>query len=230
MNLYSRIKMRREELGMSQDELAARLGYKDRSTIAKIEAGVNDITQSKIKSFADALNTTTAWLMGWEDTIQDNITIPDAQNSEEPDKYFAKKLRELRESQCLTIDEFCNQFNSTFNGRLNRSTVSRYENGIQEPMISTVKKIAQFYAIDPSDLLGYRNVDSVESLLSEEKTKGPIAQGNGVYINDSELIELIDGIKKLPKHRWLEVKGMISHMIYEEGAADAAKQISDHLA
>lgn len=66
--------------------------------------------------------------------------------------------------------------------------------------------------------------------IGEGTKEDPIAQGNGVYINDSELIELIDGIKKLPKHRWLEVKGMISHMLYEEGAADAAKQISDHLA
>ena len=39
MKLYERIKKRREELGMSQDELAQKLGYKSRSTIAKIEKG-----------------------------------------------------------------------------------------------------------------------------------------------------------------------------------------------
>ncbi len=71
-----------------------------------------------------------------------------------PDKNFGVKLRELREELGLTIDEFCNQFNSAFNGRLNKSTVSRYENGIQEPMISTVKKLADFYAVDPSYFLG----------------------------------------------------------------------------
>ena len=70
MNLYSRIRYRREILGMSQDELANRLGYKDRSTIAKIEAGINDITQSKIQAFAKALNTTTAWLMGWDESSE----------------------------------------------------------------------------------------------------------------------------------------------------------------
>ena len=67
MELYQRIKARREELGMSQNELAKRLGYKDRSTIAKIEAGVNDITQTKIEAFAKALNTTASDLMGWEE-------------------------------------------------------------------------------------------------------------------------------------------------------------------
>lgn len=65
MELYKRIKQRREELGMSQDELAKKLGYKSRSTIAKIEKGENDITQSKIAAFADALQTTPSYLMGW---------------------------------------------------------------------------------------------------------------------------------------------------------------------
>ena len=68
MELYKRIRLRREELGMSQSELARRLGYKDRSTIAKIEAGINDITQTKIEAFAKALNTTASELMGWDDT------------------------------------------------------------------------------------------------------------------------------------------------------------------
>lgn len=68
MLLYERIKSRREELGLSQEELAHRIGYKDRSSIAKIESGVNDITQSKIKAIADALDTTPSYLMGWEES------------------------------------------------------------------------------------------------------------------------------------------------------------------
>lgn len=64
--LSERIKQRREALGMSQAELAELLGYSDRSTIAKIEKGTNDITQSKIEAFAKALRTTPAYLMGWE--------------------------------------------------------------------------------------------------------------------------------------------------------------------
>lgn len=74
MELYQRIKARREELGMSQNELAKRLGYKDRSTIAKIEAGINDITQSKIEAFAKALNTTASDLMGWDESSSSTRT------------------------------------------------------------------------------------------------------------------------------------------------------------
>ena len=46
MTLGDKIKFRREELQMSQEELANRLGYKSRSTIAKIESGENDLTQA----------------------------------------------------------------------------------------------------------------------------------------------------------------------------------------
>lgn len=66
LDLYKNIKKRREELGFSQDELAKKMGYTSRSSIAKIESGTNDIPQSKIVAFAEALNTTPAYLMGWE--------------------------------------------------------------------------------------------------------------------------------------------------------------------
>lgn len=57
---------RRKELGLTQEELAKIMGYKSKSTINKIEMGINDIPQSKIVKFAKALNTTPAYLMGWE--------------------------------------------------------------------------------------------------------------------------------------------------------------------
>lgn len=66
MSLGQNIRLYREKLGMSQEELAKKLGYKDRSTIAKIESNVNDITQSKIVAIAAALQTSPAALMGWE--------------------------------------------------------------------------------------------------------------------------------------------------------------------
>lgn len=66
LELYKRIKSRREELKISQDELAKKLGYRSRSSINKIEKGENDIPQSKIFAFAVALNTTPEYLMGWD--------------------------------------------------------------------------------------------------------------------------------------------------------------------
>lgn len=60
------IRERREELGMTQDELAELMGYKSRSTIAKIEKGVNDVTQSNVVRLAYVLRTTPAHLLGWD--------------------------------------------------------------------------------------------------------------------------------------------------------------------
>ena len=42
--LSVRIRQRREELGMSQEELAARMGYRSKSSITKIEKGITPIT------------------------------------------------------------------------------------------------------------------------------------------------------------------------------------------
>ena len=56
--LGRRIRVLREGLGMSQDELAQKTGYKSRSSVNKVEMGVQGLTQSKIVRFAEALHTT----------------------------------------------------------------------------------------------------------------------------------------------------------------------------
>ena len=67
LRLYINIKERRRDLGLSQEELAKKVGYRDRTSIAKIEAGEVDLSQSRIDAFAQALETTPAYLMGWDD-------------------------------------------------------------------------------------------------------------------------------------------------------------------
>lgn len=52
------IKRYRLAMGMSQQELADSMGYKTRSTIAKIESGENDVSQRKLQKFAAVLDTT----------------------------------------------------------------------------------------------------------------------------------------------------------------------------
>ena len=67
MTIGKRIQIRREELGLTQEELAHRIGYKSKSSINKIELDIQQLTQSKIKQIADALHTTPGYIMGWED-------------------------------------------------------------------------------------------------------------------------------------------------------------------
>lgn len=69
MNLGRIVQQRRMELGISQEELAIKMGYKSRSSINKIENG-RPVTQKIIVRLAEALNTTPAHLMGWD---QDEI-------------------------------------------------------------------------------------------------------------------------------------------------------------
>ena len=64
MTLYDRIKARRIDLGMTQAELAEKIGYKSKTTITRIERGEIDLPQSKIASFAKALDTTVNYLLG----------------------------------------------------------------------------------------------------------------------------------------------------------------------
>lgn len=63
----NKIKKRRKELGLSQEELAKRLNLKSKSTICKVERGDDNLTSNSIELYAEALNTTPAYLMGWED-------------------------------------------------------------------------------------------------------------------------------------------------------------------
>lgn len=64
VDLYKNIRERRKSLKMSQEELAAKVGYTNRSTIATIETGRMDIPLSKVHELAKALECTTAELMG----------------------------------------------------------------------------------------------------------------------------------------------------------------------
>ena len=62
--LSRRILQRRLELGLSQEELAQRMGYRSKSSITKLEKGINDLPQSKVEELAQALETTPAALLG----------------------------------------------------------------------------------------------------------------------------------------------------------------------
>ena len=63
-DLSTRVRLRREQLGLSQEELARRMDYRSRSSITKLEKGINDLPQSKVEELAQALETTPAALLG----------------------------------------------------------------------------------------------------------------------------------------------------------------------
>lgn len=100
MTIGERIKLRREELGITQEELAQMLGYKSRSSINKIELGGNELTQRKIKAIALALHTTPAYIMGWidewEEKYNKNGILAEAVHLQELiEQHYGKSTLEL---------------------------------------------------------------------------------------------------------------------------------------
>lgn len=84
LQLYKNIKSRRLELNLTQSDLAKKMGYADKSMIAKIEKGAVDLTQSKIVAFADALQTTPSELMGWKVLSDEEIANVFHENMQQP--------------------------------------------------------------------------------------------------------------------------------------------------
>jgi transcriptional regulator with XRE-family HTH domain len=66
MEIGDRVKMLREQQGMTQEELAHKLGYKNKSSVAHIEKN-RDIPRSMVVQLAEILGTTPCYLMGWEE-------------------------------------------------------------------------------------------------------------------------------------------------------------------
>ena len=93
MSLGSNIRKRRYELNMSQQELADLMGYKTRSTIAKIESGANDISHAKLRKFAQVLDTTyEALTFGTEELVY-----------ETPDSAYYPTSSESRNKNAVVI-------------------------------------------------------------------------------------------------------------------------------
>ena len=94
------VKSRREELGLTQEELAHKIGYKNRSTVSGIEAGTRTVNPEFINALASALETTPSYLMGWErrDLIED---IEEAVNglSESDLQFVLQTIQHLKEKQ-----------------------------------------------------------------------------------------------------------------------------------
>ena len=78
-NIGLYIKKRRAELGLTQEDLAALIGYKHKSSINKIEDGKVDIPRAKIPLFAKALKVTETELQGYDEDLAhlENVLRPD---------------------------------------------------------------------------------------------------------------------------------------------------------
>lgn len=109
MELSDRVRCRREELGLTQDELAKRMGYKSRVSINKIENG-RPVSQKIIMRLADALGVSVPYLMGWDEKPADDLQAMGALAAEvimDPDAMeVMQKYLAMSESDRQAVRDF----------------------------------------------------------------------------------------------------------------------------
>ena len=71
MTVGERIRERRKELRMTQEELGRRLGGLSRAAICNAEKDREDMTLDRVRRYAEALHCSPGYLAGWVDRADD---------------------------------------------------------------------------------------------------------------------------------------------------------------
>lgn len=122
---------------------------------------------------------------------------------------FGARLRQLRAERGFSMDAFCEKYNAACGQRLSKSTVSRWENNTQEPMVSTIASIAAFFGVSPVWLMG-KSED--RSCTASNIQNSAVVQGNNaatlIVRNGAALPSLSDQEAELLRvFQSLSVKG-----------------------
>lgn len=197
LTLYKNIKARRLDLKMSQDRLAELTGYRDRSSIAKIEKGDVDLAESKIREFAKALKTTPQELMGWDDIgtnifTDDNISSPeDSMESPKAKKRASKNLNKILNAIGMSPVELSKD------SGVSKSALNHYLKGDLIPSQENAEKMAAVLKVNPLWLMGIqKNMISDQPVVSDGavqiKVLGRVAAGIPIeavteYIDTEEI-------------------------------------------
>lgn len=197
LTLYKNIKARRLDLKMSQDRLAELTGYRDRSSIAKIEKGDVDLAESKIREFAKALKTTPQELMGWDDIgtnifTDDGILSPeDSMESPKTKKRASKNLNKILNAIGMSPVELSKD------SGVSKSALNHYLKGDLVPSQENAKKMAAVLKVNPLWLMGIqKNMISDQPVVSDGavqiKVLGRVAAGIPIeavteYIDTEEI-------------------------------------------
>ncbi|MEE0840864.1 MAG: helix-turn-helix transcriptional regulator [Acutalibacteraceae bacterium] len=116
MNIGERIKERRKQLGLTADDVAEKLN-KNRATIYRYESNyIEKMPTTILEPLAKVLQTTPAYLMGWEETtIKKNDTIADIIlqiRSDEELLKIVKDICELSPEQQAAVQNLIFAFNN----------------------------------------------------------------------------------------------------------------------
>ncbi len=226
MSIGANIKKRRYELRMSQQELADAMGYKTRSTIAKIESEENDVSQKKLQKFATILDTTVEALISGYSSPVDN---PYALNSTQPQRDYKNIAIILAGGK---------------SGRNRQNIPSQFINVHGKPIIVYCMDVYQAHPMVDEIyvvcLKGWENIiKAYASQYGITKLRGIISGGNSGIISLNNAIELIrtkcspqDLIIIQESTRPMITTEMISRLIQsasEKGSATICHSMTDYV-
>ena len=190
MTIGKRIKQLREDKGLTQEDIAKKIGVAIQ-TIYKYENEiVTNIPLDKLEKIAKALQTTPAYLMGWED------------NAEKPSKTnkisdTGQRIKEKRLLAGISIEELAEQSN------VSADTITRLETGVPTSFDSKIlKSIARVLKTNMDYLAGWSDDDTkldppnpFDAIF--DTPQQPVAyihgsDGASKTITDKDMIDLID--------------------------------------
>ena len=82
---------------------------------------------------------------------------------------FGKRLRELREKKGYSMDTLIDLYNNKFDGKMNKSTLSRYENELQEPIYTVVVNLSKIFDVS----VDYISCADKSTKIQDEKNINP---------------------------------------------------------
>ena len=158
MNVGERIKFLRKTIGLTLDDLSRTTGV-SRQTLSRYETGViKSIPSNRIEALAQALNTSPAYLMGWDDCSFDLS-----------EKSVGERIRHLRILNGLTQEELA------LAAKVTKQAIYKYETGIVSNIpIARVKAISIALGTTPANILGLEN--------TTEEARQTAADGIGARI------------------------------------------------
>lgn len=113
---------------------------------------------------------------------------------------FGKRLKAARMAKKLTMDELVDLYKNKFPGTgLNKGTLSKYENEKQEPMVSTVSRLAEILGISADYLTGKTDnpKEYVKNIIQVRDTD------NNIVVLDDETRDIIDSLRSNPEMKML---------------------------
>ena len=161
------IKQRREELGLTMEQVAAACGV-SRPTVSRWESGeIKDMRREKVIALAKALRTTPAYLLG----AAIEIGQSDISSSADPaGKSFGDKLRRLRMESDLSVDMLVEDLNERFvlAKPFHRSMIYRWEKGDNDPSLEHAKCLCIYFNVSMDYLAGLTDIRTPAKLLARK--------------------------------------------------------------